>query len=64
MYSNNHEILTTLNLLFYFRELTLNYPKKIIKKKKKKNLSYTLYYFIHNILSISMIVNYIYIYFY
>ena len=36
MYSNNHEILTTLNLLFYFRELTLNYPKKIIKKKKKK----------------------------
>ena len=63
MYSNNHEILTTLNLLFYFRELTLNYPKKIIKKKKK-NLTYTLYYFIHNILSISMIVNYIYIYFY
>ena len=64
MYSNNHGILTTLNLLFYFRELTLNYPKKIIKKKKKKNLSYTLYYFIHNILSISMIVNYIYMYFY
>ena len=63
MYSNNHEILTTLNLLFYFRELTLNYPKKIIKKKKK-NLTYTLYYFIHNILSISMIVNYIYMYFY
>ena len=63
MYSNNHGILTTLNLLFYFRELTLNYPKKIIKKKKK-NLTYTLYYFIHNILSISMIVNYIYIYFY
>ena len=63
MYSNNHGILTTLNLLFYFRELTLNYPKKIIKKKKK-NLTYTLYYFIHNILSISMIVNYIYMYFY
>ena len=44
MYSNNHEILTTLNLLFYFRELTLNYPKKIIKKIKKPDLHIILFY--------------------